>query len=485
MAEEHQIPAEDGKLWKKPESLIAWVAFELSLLLYMSEDAGTLYQLLYPRGNGKSTVGLAGKLLFGDDYCLQNPESLKRSFDAIGCLFQVARPTKNLLTEPLVIDDRLISYLGGVKELSLPGMPFISIYQDDCKESREETFRADELDRVSRELETFSLLGPVDRVPVVAAIGEEMSGRKFLLKRIADERNYELLMVPFHAFGDMEHLLYNLQKFLREILLSNQVLCIVDVKTDEHTMTMLQIILREYEETAKRGFYMGAGDSLNRKPLFLTGDGKMKLSAHFDRFVCQVECKTPDMAQAAAAWDCFALKYLGDRVLHSRELAIKMKLPYGKIEQIVKKLRYAPVENPYDSKYIFRCCYELLDDGRYDNIKRVEAKYTIDDLKLEETQKSIIRDICNQVEYRRKVMDDWNLKSRYSYGTCVSALFTGPPGTGKTMAVHVMAGILGLELYKVDVSQLVDKYIGETEKWLEEVFQRAEKSNSDDSAAVF
>ncbi len=74
-------------------------------------------------------------------------------------------------------------------------------------------------------------------------------------------------------------------------------------------------------------------------------------------------------------------------------------------------------------------------------------------------------------------MDEWNLGSRYSYGTCVSALFTGSPGTGKTMAVHVMAGILGLELFKVDLSQMVNKYIGETEKRLEDVFRRAERSN--------
>ncbi|MBQ3616473.1 MAG: ATP-binding protein [Anaerotignum sp.] len=86
-------------------------------------------------------------------------------------------------------------------------------------------------------------------------------------------------------------------------------------------------------------------------------------------------------------------------------------------------------------------------------------------------------DICAQVEQRKKVLSDWNLQSRYSYGTSVSAIFSGPPGTGKTMAAHVMAGILGLELFKVDLSQIVDKYIGETEKRLEEVFQRAERSN--------
>lgn len=465
-----------NSIWNRRESLIAWVAFEFSVLLYMSEEVGRLYEVIYPKGKGKACVGLAAKILFGDDYCLQNPQCLQAAFDAIQGLFLVRKPTVNRITEALVMDDGLLDFLGG-KDDALMDDPFVSVYRYQPIGCQEDIFRMDLVNQVSKALETYSRKGTENQSLIVTVIGEEMSGRKYLLKRIADEREQDILMVPAHALGDMEHLLCNLQKFLREVLLSNLVLCIVDVETNEHTLAMLQIVLHEYEKIVKRGFRMGVGNKATDKPLMISGDVKMKLSPHFDRLVCQVECAVPNMMQAMVAWDSYAMRYLGDKVLNSRELAVKMKLPYGKMEQIVKKLQYAPVQNPYDSKYVFRCCYELLDDGRYDNIKRVEARYSIDDLKLEESQKQIIQDICNQVEYRRIVMDDWNLKSKYSYGTCVSALFTGPPGTGKTMAVHVMAGILGLELYKVDVSQLVDKYIGETEKRLEEVFQRAEKSN--------
>lgn len=85
--------------------------------------------------------------------------------------------------------------------------------------------------------------------------------------------------------------------------------------------------------------------------------------------------------------------------------------------------------------------------------------------------------------------DEWNLESRYSYGKNVSALFYGPPGTGKTMAVHVIANMLNLPLYRIDLSQVVDKYIGETEKRLEEIFNAAEKNNTvlffDEADAIF
>lgn len=78
---------------------------------------------------------------------------------------------------------------------------------------------------------------------------------------------------------------------------------------------------------------------------------------------------------------------------------------------------------------------------------------------------------------RHQVYDEWGLESKYPYGKAVSVLFAGPPGTGKTMAANILASILGLALYRVDLSQVVDKYIGESEKRLEQVFATAEKSN--------
>ena len=100
-----------------------------------------------------------------------------------------------------------------------------------------------------------------------------------------------------------------------------------------------------------------------------------------------------------------------------------------------------------------------------------------------------MNNICSHVWHRHKVYDEWNMDSRYAYGKNVSALFFGPPGTGKTMAVHVLANMLNLPLYRIDLSQVVDKYIGETEKRLEEIFDSAEKNNTvlffDEADAIF
>ncbi len=107
----------------------------------------------------------------------------------------------------------------------------------------------------------------------------------------------------------------------------------------------------------------------------------------------------------------------------------------------------------------------------------MDTAYTWEDLQLEPALKAGLQAVCAQVEHQGLVLDEWGLRRRYPYGRCVSVLMSGPPGTGKTMTAQVLASRLGLELYKVDLSQIVDKYIGETEKRLKQVFDQAEKSN--------
>jgi len=93
------------------------------------------------------------------------------------------------------------------------------------------------------------------------------------------------------------------------------------------------------------------------------------------------------------------------------------------------------------------------------------------------------------VRQRMKVYEKWGFSSRTSRGLGISALFAGPSGTGKTMAAEVLANELRLDIYRIDLSQVVSKYIGETEKNLRRVFDAAEDSGSillfDEADALF
>jgi SpoVK/Ycf46/Vps4 family AAA+-type ATPase len=121
--------------------------------------------------------------------------------------------------------------------------------------------------------------------------------------------------------------------------------------------------------------------------------------------------------------------------------------------------------------------------------RKITPLHTWDDIVLPRDRRQQLREICNYVKYRALVYDDWGFDRRLSLGKGLNILFTGPSGTGKTMAAEIMAGELGLDLYKIDLATVVSKYIGETEKNLARIFAEAETSNAilffDEADALF
>jgi hypothetical protein len=111
------------------------------------------------------------------------------------------------------------------------------------------------------------------------------------------------------------------------------------------------------------------------------------------------------------------------------------------------------------------------------------------DLVLPESQLQALQEICAQARNRATVHEQWGFRGKDERGLGVSALFSGPSGTGKTLASEVLANELRLDLYRVDLSQVVSKYIGETEKNLRRVFDAAEEGGVvllfDEADAIF
>ncbi len=112
-----------------------------------------------------------------------------------------------------------------------------------------------------------------------------------------------------------------------------------------------------------------------------------------------------------------------------------------------------------------------------DLAKRMESRYTLKDLVLPEKQQREINALIAMARNRSLVLDDWGAGKKLVSGRGISALFTGVPGTGKTLSAQAIAGELGLDIYRVDLSTIISKYIGETEKNLERIFTEAQNSN--------
>ena len=107
----------------------------------------------------------------------------------------------------------------------------------------------------------------------------------------------------------------------------------------------------------------------------------------------------------------------------------------------------------------------------------VRAVYTWNDIKIGDDQRAVLKTACDRYRLRNRVGQDWNLSGKNAYGNGISLLLYGPPGTGKTMAAQVVANELGIPLYRVDISQIFSKYIGETEKNLSVIFDAAKGAN--------
>ncbi len=142
-----------------------------------------------------------------------------------------------------------------------------------------------------------------------------------------------------------------------------------------------------------------------------------------------------------------------------------------------------------ESGDLFAAC-RAQSSGRLDSLAhKISLTYKWDDIVLPADQVTQLREISLQVRHRKTVLEHWGFDRHLAMGKGVNVLFAGQSGTGKTMAAEIVASDLGLELYKIDLSTMVSKYIGETEKNLDQVFSAAREANAilffDEADALF
>jgi ATP-dependent 26S proteasome regulatory subunit len=265
--------------------------------------------------------------------------------------------------------------------------------------------------------------------------------------------------------------------------------------------------LLEDDRRGRRARFLGrVGDrDVSGGPLlaFLAGhaDWEPSDALHEAGFV-RLAVPLPDARERAELWrQALAGSELGDDV-DLAALAVKFRFTAGQIRDAAATARglsrAARARDPHGQggpagPLPFA---DLLAASRLQSNPRLSAlaqkiapRYGWDDIILPRDRKEQLREICNTVKYRARVYEEWGFGRKLAMGKGVNILFAGPSGTGKTMAAEIIAGELGLDLYRIDLSTVVSKYIGETEKNLSKVFAEAETSNAvlffDEADALF
>jgi hypothetical protein len=200
----------------------------------------------------------------------------------------------------------------------------------------------------------------------------------------------------------------------------------------------------------------------------------------------EVTAPAPSLAERRAAWT--ALNGGAD----SDEVAAKFRLS---TTQIAEAAEVARVEGRAQGRQVPDGDDLALGARRASSSRlgelavRLAPSYTWDDLVLAEPQLKLVHSISAYLRHRDRVLSEWGYERTVARSQGLKVLFAGESGTGKTMAAQVLANDLGLELFRVDLATVVSKWIGETEKNLDRIFDAAEGSNAilffDEADALF
>jgi hypothetical protein len=193
----------------------------------------------------------------------------------------------------------------------------------------------------------------------------------------------------------------------------------------------------------------------------------------------------PTTAEQQAAWTTT----LGAASGSAPKLAAQFDLSLPNIFRIARAAHLETEQRPPDHDSLWQTCL-VHTRPRLDALaQRIEPKATWETLELPAEEKELLRAVCAQVRYRRAVYETWGFGEHMNRGLGISVLFAGESGTGKTMAAEVIANDLPLNLYRIDLSAVVSKYIGETEKNLRRLFDAAEDGGAilffDEADALF
>jgi SpoVK/Ycf46/Vps4 family AAA+-type ATPase len=168
--------------------------------------------------------------------------------------------------------------------------------------------------------------------------------------------------------------------------------------------------------------------------------------------------------------------------------AIDMRLFQHSSERL-SPVASATTATPFSFYELARAAQVQSDQSLDGLASRVVASFDWGDLVLPPSTLRQVKEIAAAIKYRQVVYSQWGFEQRIAGGRGLKVLFAGPSGTGKTMTAGVIARDLGLELYKIDLSAIVSKYIGETEKNLDRIFRAARHSNAilffDEADALF
>ncbi|MGE5657441.1 MAG: ATP-binding protein [Actinomycetota bacterium] len=365
-------------------------------------------------------------------------------------------PGNSLTQCPLRIDERILHYLLGVGRLDERLVNYVEpMAIADIAELRLPPSHLELAQQV------VAALGGSDAgaYPLVQLCGPDLAGKRAIAAAACSAYGWGLHAIAADAIPSETESLTNLARLWeRDALLSRSALFLECDLADDNDHSRYSAIARLIDNS--------------RIPLIISSrDRRTPRKRSFITF--EVGPATP--SEQRAIWQA-ALGDSGDNLNgHLERLAANFSFSAATIYAACAEAKSREIQaDGALSNALWEACREKA-RSRMDNLaQRIESAATWDDLVLPETQHQTLREIVARVRQRTQVYESWGFANKSARGLGISALFAGASGTGKTMAADVMAKELRLDLYRIDLSSVISKYIGETEKNLRRVFDAAE-----------
>jgi hypothetical protein len=414
-----------------------------ALLLCAAMELDTRIPGLCARAQGDPelhypTFALALSLFDDPAWDVISPERPLRYWRLIEITLVPGRP---LTSSPLRIDERIANYVKGLNYLDDRLAPLVSRMDPSPDELRLPSQRPAIAEVIRAVRQT-----PAAHPPLLQLVGPDGASKEAVALAVAAELGlhvYRMNATTLPAAASDSDTIARLWQ--RESVLLPIGLYLDAADLDSHPDT--QVAVTRFLERSEGIFFLNA-----RGPW-----------PELKRPVVTVDVSKPTPIEQEAAWST----YLGPAAASAPLLA-------GQFDFSLAAIRNIASTGLVERDQLWDACLSVGRSGLESLARRIEPRATWDNIVLPAAEMTMLRQLADQVRRRTFVYDTWGFRSRMNRGLGISALFAGDSGTGKTMAAEVIANELRLNLFMVDLSQVVNKYIGVTEKNLKQLFDAAE-----------
>lgn len=319
---------------------------------------------------------------------------------------------------------------------------------------------------------------------IICMCGKPGSGRRFLVKHAAKLLGENVLFLPAAEIAAAQSAAELFRRAVCEAVPRGAAICITDFGQllEEECRAKLAELSAELSDSGRQFGPHIFVTTEQRWQTSVPGEGTLLLT---------LELPETDEDQRLTLWEHFLKELPLTEEISPAEMAAKFRFTVGQIKGAAERAAELAASDGggVSSGLLHECCYAQVVVGLNTLASPITPAYSWEDLVLPESEIALLKSACMHVRYRHRVYTEWGFSKKAAYGRGLSVLFSGPPGTGKTMAAQVITNQLHMQLFKVQLSQVVSKYIGETEKNLRRVFTEAKNANCvlffDETDALF